>query len=79
MFQPLLNEFSHLHKLKRYGVFHEKLHVLFGEQLDDENLLKWIGDKLGVRKSRFTDSVRHWKAIEYEESRGREGISLESK
>ena len=52
---------------------------MFGEQLDDKKFLKWICDKLGIRKSRFIDSVRHWKAIEYKESRRREGISLESK
>ena len=79
MCQALLKELSHLHKSKRYSVFDEKLHVLFGEQLDDEKFLKWIHDKLGIRKSRFIDSVRHWKAIEYKESRRREGISLESK
>ena len=40
MCQVLPNELSHLHKLKRYSVFHEKLHVFFGEQLNNENFLK---------------------------------------
>ena len=61
------------------SVFHEKLHVFFGEQLNDENFLKWIDDKLGIRKSRFVDTMRHWEAILYKESGGREGISFESK
>ena len=79
MCQSLLNESSHLHNSKRYSVFHEKLHVLFGEQLNDENSLKWITDKLGIRKSRFVDTVKHWEPIQYKESRRREGISFESK
>ena len=79
MCQVLPNELSHLHKLKRYSVFHEKLHVFFGEQLNNENFLKQIADKLGIRKSRFADTVRHWEAIQYKESRGREGINFESK
>ena len=41
--QALLNELSYLD-----SAFHEKLHVLFGEQLDDENFLKWIADKLDI-------------------------------
>ena len=61
------------------SVFHEKLHVFFGEQLNDENFLKWIDDKLRIRKSRFVDTMRHWEAIQYKESGGREGISFESK
>ena len=79
MCQSLLNEFSHLHNSKRYSAFHEKLHVLFGEQLNDENFLKWITDKLGIRKSRFVDTVRHWETIQHKESRRKEGISFESK
>ena len=64
MCQALLNEPSHLHKSKIYSVFHEKLHVLFGEQLNEENFLKFIADNtLGIRKSRFLDTVRHWEAI----------------
>ena len=43
------------------------------------NFLKWIADKLGIRKSRFIDTVRHWEAMQYKESIGREGISFESK
>ena len=73
------NELSHLHKLRRYSVFHEKLHVFFGEQLNNENFLKWIAGNLGIRKSRFADTVRHWEAIQYKESRGSEGINFESK
>ena len=64
---------------QKYIVFHEKLHVLFGEQLNNENFLKWIVDKLGIRKSRFVDTVRRWEAIQYKESRGREDISFKSK
>ena len=79
MCQALLNELSHLHTSKRYSVFHEKLHVFFGEQLNDENFLKWIDDKFGIRKSRFVDTMRHWEAIQYKESGGREGISFESR
>ena len=79
MCQALLNEPSHLHELKRYSVFHEKLHMLFGEQLNEENFLEWIADTLGIRKSRFLDTVRHWEAIQYKEGRGREGFSFESK
>ena len=48
MCQALLNELSHLHKSKRYNVFHKKLHVLFGEQLNDDNFLKRIADKLAI-------------------------------
>ena len=31
MCQELLNKISHLHTSKRYSIFHEKLHVFFGE------------------------------------------------
>ena len=52
--------------------------MLFGEQLNDENFLKWIANKLGIRKSRFIDTMRHWETIQYKESRGREGITFKS-
>ena len=64
---------------RKDSVFHEKLHPLFGEQLNNDNFLKRIADKLDIRKSRFVDTVRHWEAIQYKGSKGREGVSFESK
>lgn len=52
-----------LHKSKKYRVFHDKLHNLFGCQLEEENFLKWLTDKLNIRKSRFIESVKNWEKL----------------
>ena len=63
---------------RKDSVFNDNLHPLFGKQLNNDNFLKWIADKLGIRKSRFVDTVRHWETIQYKGSKGR-GVSFESK
>ena len=41
--------------------------------------LKWLADKMNIRKSRFIESVKIGKFNGYKETRGRDGISFEEK
>ena len=47
--------------------------MLFGEQLN-ENFLKWIANKLGIRKSRFIDTMRHWKQYSTKKVEGEKAL-----
>ena len=77
MCEALLNDLKSLHDSKKYGVFHARFHNLFGEQLEEENFLRWLASKLNIRQSRFIDSVNNWKLNEYKERSGRDGIPFE--
>ena len=83
MYEALLNEQAQLHKSTKHRVFQEKLQNLLGRQLKEENFLKWLTDKVNIRKSMFIELVKNWEKIEYKESRGRgrgrDAITLESK
>ena len=76
--QALLTELKQLNQSKKYCKFHERLYELFGDQLDEENFLRWIASKLKIRPTRFIESTKQWKSSNYKEKRGREGLSLES-
>ena len=52
---------------------------MFGEQLEEENFVKWLADKMNIRKARFVESVNEWKLKGYQETRGREGLLLQTK
>ena len=52
---------------------------MFGEQLEEENFVKLLADKMNIRKARFIESVNEWKLKGYQETRGREGLSLQTK
>ena len=73
MCEAILNDLRSLHDSQKYGVFHARLHTLFGEQLEEENFLRWLASKLTIRQSRFIDSVNNWKLNEYKERRRRDG------
>ena len=73
MCEAILNDLRSLHDSQKYGVFHERLHTLFGEQLEEESFLRWLASKLTIRQSRFIDSLNNWKLKEYKERRGRDG------
>ena len=79
MYEALLNEQAQLHKSTKYRVFQEKLQNLLGRQLKEENFLKWLTDKVNIRKSMFIELVKNWEKIEYKESRGRDVITLKPK
>ena len=66
MCEALLNDSRSLHDSQKCGVFHARLHTLFGEQLE-ENFLRWLASKLNIRQSQFIDSVNNWKQIKYKE------------
>ena len=51
MCEALLNDLRSLHDSQKYGVFHARLHTLFGEQLEEENFLRWLASKLNIRQS----------------------------
>ena len=79
MCEALLNDLRSLHDSQKYGVFHARLHTVFGEQLE-ENFLRWLASELNIRQSRFSrfiDSVNNWKLNKYKERRGRDGIPFE--
>lgn len=63
MYQALLNELKQLNQSKRYSKFHERLHGLFGDQLDEENFLRRIAEKLDLRATRFMEATTNWKII----------------
>lgn len=79
MYEALLNEQAQLHKSTKHRVFQEKLQNLLGRQLKEENFLKWLTDKVNIRKSMFIELVKNWEKIEYKESRGRDVITLKPK
>ena len=66
MCEALLKELTELHQCKKYSVFHKKLYDLFGEQLEEENFVKWLTDKMNIRKARFIESVNDWKLKGYQ-------------
>lgn len=63
MYQALLNELKQLNISKRYSKFHERLHEIFGDQLNEENVLRWIAKKLDLRATRFIEATENWKII----------------
>ena len=73
MCEAILNDLRSLHDSQKYGVFHARLHTLFGEQLEEESFLRWLASKLTIRQSRFIDCLNNWKLNEYKERRGRDG------
>ena len=77
MCEALLNDLRSMYDSQKYGVFHARLHTLFGEQLEEEKFLRWLASKLKIRQSRFIDSVNNWKLNEYKERRGRDGVPFE--
>ena len=77
MCEALLNDLRSLYDSQKYGVFHARLHTLFGEQLEEEKFLRWLASKLKIRQSRFIDSVNNWKLNKYKERRGRDGVPFE--
>ena len=59
--QAFLTELKELNRLKRFCTFHQRLNSVFHDQLDDENFLAWLVEKLNLRKGRFKDSVHAWR------------------
>ena len=69
---------NYLKSLKRNSIcFYKLLNDSFGEDLDDEEFLRFLGRKLDIWPHLLRSRLQSWIVREFKESRGRKSLNLE--
>ena len=55
------------------------LNKIFKDQLENINFVRWLGNRLGIQPSKFETYVKNWRSRNFSETRGRLGLSVETK
>ena len=80
MTESLINNLKKLNKERKFPLFHETLNNIFGDNLENDEFLKWLSGKLDIRHQRFTKYVIKWRENKFKETRGRqEQIEIKQK
>ena len=73
----LIDYLKDLNFSRQYPLFHSMINKIFKEQLDNDDFVKWLASRLGIRPSKFSISLQCWNEKQFVECRGRSRLSLE--